>query len=147
MRPDLGKFVSAGVLAFTSIVLFGCQQPLGASGTPVAAEGYTSLVHVYWVSPDGCRSDLRKVVDMTITSGDVSDLEFKIVRGLKVHPWQCPTATVPGAAIAVREKKPVAVPTPVTVSFIVHYETLDGLSTISRHTKQLILEPTGKKIE
>lgn len=146
MRSELRKFVSAGVLALSSTVLFGCQQPVGAKETPVSAEGYTSLGHVYWVA-SGCQSDLRKVVDMTVTGGDVSDLEFKIVRGLKVHPRQCPSATVPGAAIAVREKKPVTVATPLTVSFIVRYETLDGVSTISQHTRHLILEPAGKKIE
>ena len=141
MRPASWKLVSACILAASATFLSGCHLGPVAKPIPVFAREDASLGSFYWVDQADCVSLLRKVEAFTIIKGDVSDLDLRIERGLMVHPWQCPSTTVPGATILVREKRPVLVPTLVTISFVVHYLTKDGYTTTSSHTRRLLLEP------
>ena len=147
MRPVFRNFLSACILAASATSLSGCQQGPVAKPIPVFAREDTLLGHFYWIHLADCTSNLRKVEDFKIVDGDVSDLDFRIERGLMVRPWQCPSTKVPGAAILVREKNPVSVLTPVTISFVVHYLTKDGYPTTSSVTRELLLEPLGKTIK
>lgn len=124
------------------IALSACQQSASQTSStyPVLYGEDTALGSVYWV--DGCTSLLREVSDVVVTSGDTSNLEFVLKRNMMVAPTQCPSAQVPGAMVYVHAKQPVQTPQPVTVQYIVRYDTVNGPRT-STHTRNLILQPTA----
>lgn len=134
---SLKMLLSFGLL-FSSAA---CQQSITPnSKVPISYGEDVSLGSVYWVS--GCSSTLRQVSDLTITSGDVSNLEFTLKRDLMVTPNQCPNTQVPGAIVYARMKNPVQVPQETTVSYTVRYDTTTGLTT-SNHKRTLLLQPSG----
>ena len=85
---------------------------------------------------------LDKIVGVTVTEGDDSNLEISVKHDVEVTPWQCPGTTVKGGVIFANMKRPVEKPTPITLRYVVSYDDSIGVRVTSNHTRTLVLEPT-----
>ena len=105
-----------------------------------------SLGQVFWAR--ACESFLDRVIGVTVLDGDTSNLEFSLKRDILVSSPNCPGRQLPGAMVFVQAKEPVQTPRPVTIRYIVRYDTLDGGTAQSSHTRYLLIVPSeGKGIK
>lgn len=137
------NFRAAIYLAMMAIALVPiCGRSFGqTSALPVFTTEESSVGSFYWVN--GCTSLLKRVLEINITSGDTTNLEFRLARDVMVRPSQCPSQEVPSATLYVRAKSAPTTPQPMTIQFVVNYDTVQGPQS-SSHTRNLVIQPNVK---
>ncbi|WP_198375433.1 hypothetical protein [Neoroseomonas rubea] len=128
---------------FGLALLCGCEAAPGPSTVNVPPSGAAQAFSVYWLDRTTCLSRLRSVTGVTVIGGDAEGLDFSLQAAASVVPWQCPSRTMPGAHVMVRQTRPFPAEEARDITLRVDYDTVDG-QRASTHPRRFVLAPAGR---
>jgi len=121
----------------------GCAASPNLRDVNVPAGAPTQAFTVYWLDRTTCTSRLRSVKSVTVVSGEAEGLAFALEPSTSVVPFQCPSRTMPGAHVTVRQTRPFGAQEIRQIAVQVEYDTVDGPRS-SSHSARFIVAPGSR---